>query len=67
MAYASAHNKPVWIGVETTNAGSAVSFYGSGDAVMENVLSGDLSAFQARPSFAGYAVHDYLGWTNLGP
>ncbi|MEO7717844.1 MAG: hypothetical protein ABIY70_16715 [Capsulimonas sp.] len=67
MAYASAHNKPVWIGVETTNAGSTVSFYGKGDAYMENMLTSDLTTFQSRPSFAGYAIHDYLGWVNLGP
>lgn len=66
MSYASAHNKYVWIGVETANAGSTISFYGLGDTYMENVLSGDLSAFAARPSFGGYAIHDYTAWAALG-
>jgi len=66
MTYASQHNKSVWIGVETTNAGSTISFYGLGDTQMESVLSSDLTTFTQRPSFAGYAIHDYTGWTALG-
>lgn len=66
MTYASAHNKPVWIGVETNNEGSTISFYGEGDNVMEAALTEDLAAFEARPCFAGYAVNDYVGWSVLG-
>jgi len=66
MTYASAHNKSVWVGIETTNAGSTISFYGHGDNQMESALSSDFATFASRPCFAGYAIHDYVGWSAMG-
>lgn len=69
MNYASQTGKTVWIGVETTQQSSApqTSFYGYGNADMESAFAAALPTLQSQACFAGYAIHDYTGYVNLGP
>ncbi len=67
LTYASKKHKAVWIGVETGPVSEAPksSFYGLGNAAMENQLKAAWPQFKSQPSFRGYAIHHYSSYTTL--
>lgn len=69
LAHASQAHKKVWIGVETLELKDTprTTFFGSGNAALENVLSAALPKLQQQPSFAGYAIHHWVSYEALKP
>lgn len=68
ISYASNVGKSVTVGVETQNLPDTptLTFYGSGQAVMMDVLSQVASTYQTSPSFSGFAIHSFESWMQLG-
>jgi hypothetical protein len=69
LKYASATHKKVWIGVETGELKETPrsTFFDLGEAAMESVFAQSLAVFENEPSFAGYAVHHWAGYTGMKP
>ncbi|WP_246021567.1 hypothetical protein [Paenibacillus zeisoli] len=59
--------KKVFTGVETNNTseGDIISFYEEGANYMNQELNNLVTLTSSYTSFAGVAVHDYLGWKTL--
>jgi hypothetical protein len=61
--------KKIVVGVETnlTSEAAYISFYEEGKAAMDLQLSAIDDSLKSHLSYAGIAVHDYIGWRNLKP
>jgi hypothetical protein len=58
--------KPVIVAVETVQGSEGpISFYEKGKTQMMRELSTVVETLSTSASFAGYAVHDYAGWSSL--
>lgn len=59
--------KTIYIGVETnaSSEGSNISFYGAGASTLNAALSQVSVQGSTHSSFAGIAVHDYVGWSKI--
>lgn len=63
---AESAGKPLIVAVETLpNAERDITFYTKGSAQMLRDLGIVCETFGSRAAFAGYAVHDYDGWSRL--
>ncbi len=69
LAHANQVHKKVWIGVETLELKDTprTTFFGSGNAALENVLATALPQFKQQPSFVGYAIHHWVSYEALKP
>lgn len=59
--------KDMYIGVETnpSSEGDHISFYGKGADALTTALSQVTTQASTHSSFAGIAVHDYVGWGKI--
>jgi hypothetical protein len=64
---AAALGKPILTGVETNPSAEAgfVTFYEEGASIMNTELLNLSEQAQSITSFAGVAVHDFVGWKSL--
>lgn len=65
VAYAAKVGKTAVIAVETTNAGSTVSFFEETVAVMDAEIAKVVNAHGATAAMRGVAVHDLVGYRAL--
>lgn len=68
MNLAKKYNAKITVAVEThkSSEGSHVSFYGMGQAKMQQQLDMVYNYYRSYSSFSGFAVHDINNWMILG-
>lgn len=67
LSEADTAGKDMYIGVETNRSseGEHVSFYGKGATALTTALGEVSTQASTHSSFAGVAVHDYAGWSQI--
>lgn len=66
LQYGSDIGKPVIIGIETNDVQPAkITFFQEGEVALERELSEAKQTFSGVPSFHGFAIHDYVGYSRL--
>lgn len=67
LSEADTAGKNMYIGVETnaSSEGEHISFYGKGATALTTALSVVSAQASTHSSFAGIAVHDYVGWGKI--
>jgi len=67
LSEADTAGKDMYIGVETnaSSEGEHISFYGKGSTALTTALSVVSAQASTHSSFAGIAVHDYVGWSKI--
>ncbi|MFD1991683.1 hypothetical protein ACFSGI_17070 [Paenibacillus nicotianae] len=67
LSEADTAGKDMYIGVETnpSSEGDHISFYGKGADALTTALSQVTTQASTHSSFAGIAVHDYVGWGKI--
>lgn len=63
--YATTVNKRAAIGIETNDLGGGLSFYAGSAATMEQEIGLVGTALGGKASFAGFAIHDLVGYRAL--
>ncbi|CAG7656948.1 hypothetical protein ACFQI7_00185 [Paenibacillus allorhizosphaerae] len=67
LAWGDKYGKKVWLSLETNPVSETpyITFYEEGKAEMDRQMARIDELVKVHPSYAGIAVHDYIGWRNL--